>query len=280
MPVKFSINFKLKLSNQPKVSSLITPDHLHGFFFSLLPKDLAEVLHKSTRYKPFCLWAPQIFKFYQTSEEKTSEENLQPLDNFSLTISFLKDELFPPFLSHLFGLFSQKNNFKLFLGPYKVKLFQDVDFSLLKHDEYLSYDEPNNFTLKPLLSFRFLTPVSLKKGDVDYPLPDPKIVFKSILKKWNYFSPVKVSIDLRPAFEEKLYVVFASIKTYKIKLSLGSAVTGFIGKVVYGGKNLTEEELKWLTILGNFSNFAGVGRKTTMGLGMTRFEPIDREGEK
>lgn len=275
MPAKFSINLKLRLTKRTEVSPLITPDHLHGFFFSLLPKELAEVLHKPVRYKPFCLWAPQIFKFYQTSEE-----NPQPLENVSLTVSFLKDELFPSFLSNLFNLFNQKNRLKLFLGPYKVKLFQDVDLSLLRHDEYLSYNEPENLILKPLLSFRFLTPVSLKRGDVDYPLPDPQTVFKSILKKWNYFSPVKVPVDLSPALEKKLYVVFAGIKTYKIKLSLGSAVTGFVGKVVYGGKNLTEEELKWLTILGNFSNFAGVGRKTTMGLGLTKFEPVDREGEK
>ncbi|MEZ0344243.1 MAG: CRISPR system precrRNA processing endoribonuclease RAMP protein Cas6 [Caldimicrobium sp.] len=275
MPVKFSLPLKLSLPGEPKTSYLITPDHLHAFFLSLLPQELAESFHKPAKYRPFCVWAPQIFKFNLSKEKKDTLPK-----EISITISFLKDEIFPPFLSSLFNFFQKKGTEKLFLGAYRVKLYSNSEPPLLKHDEYLDYNNPE-VRPKPLFSFRFLTPISFKKGDVDYPLPDPKIVFKSLLNKWNYFSPIKISYDLGPALEEKLYIVHTSIKTYKIELSLGSAITGFVGKVIYGGKKLTEEEVKWLTILGNFANFAGIGRKTTMGLGMAKFESIDepqREG--
>jgi hypothetical protein len=33
--------------------------------------------------------------------------------------------------------------------------------------------------------------------------------------------------------------------------------------------------LKWLNILGHFSRYAGVGRKTTMGLGMVEFQAFN-----
>lgn len=271
MPIKFSLPLRLSLPGKPKASYLITPDHLHAFFFSLIPEELAEAFHKPAKYRPFCVWAPQIFKFNFSEEERNS-----PPEEITITISFLKDEIFPPFLSSLFKIFQKKENPKLFLGPYRVKFYSKNEPPLLKHDEYLVY-ENSEISLKPLLSFRFITPASFKKGEVDYPLPDPKLLFKSLINKWNYFSPVKIPVDLRPAIDEKLYIVHTSIKTYKVELSLGSAITGFVGKAIFAGKNLTEEELKWLAILGNFANFAGVGRKTTMGLGMTKFESVDNQ---
>lgn len=268
MPIKFSIALKLK--SKVENPSLITPDVLHGFFYSLLSDEIAEKLHRSYRYKPFCIWAPKIFKFQK--EENNSSES--PLKNLTITISLLKDELFSPILSHLATL--RKT---LFLGPYKVSLVDSVG-SFIKDDLYKNYEDFLNSSLSPYFYFFFQTPVSFKKKDIDYPLPDPALVFKSLLNKWNYFAPMRVDIDLRSVFEEKLCVVFARIRTFKIKLSLGSGVTGFKGKVVYYVKRAKEEELRWLNALGNFATFAGVGRKTTMGLGMTEFtnNPSEEDG--
>ncbi len=259
MPLKFEIKLSLKLKNEVEQPPLITPDLLHGFFFNLIPKKLAEELHRPSRYKPFCLWSKDIF------------DPQGPYEELTVTISFLKDEYFPQILAEL--LEDKKN---LFLGPYGVRL-QKFEGRLIKNDQYLSYEELRQIKPKPYFYFYFQTPVSFKKGDIDYPLPDPELVFKSLIKKWNYFAPFRVEVDLKKALEEKLCVIFAGIRTHNIRLSLGTGVTGFTGKVIFYGKNLTEEELLWLNILGIFSNFTGVGRKTTMSLGMTKFEARDRE---
>jgi len=261
MPVKFSID--LIIQSKVENPSLITPDVLHGFFFSLLPSNIADTLHKPSRYKPFCLWAPKIFKFIKNNHASESTSVL------TITISFLKDEFFSPFLFKL-----TENRKKLFLGPYKVSLLQEPG-SLIKNDEYTTFEEFLNIKAKTYLYFQAITPISFKKGDIDYPLPDPKIFFKSLINKWNFFSPFRIEVDLRKVLEEKLCIVYSKIRTYKIKLSLGSAVTGFKGKVVFYGKGLTDEELKWLNILGHFSRYAGVGRKTTMGLGMVEFQALN-----
>jgi CRISPR-associated endoribonuclease Cas6 len=261
MPVKFSID--LILQSNVENPSLITPDVLHGFFFSLLPSNIAETLHKPSKYKPFCVWAPKIFRFNQ---------NNQPSENNSvltITISFLKDEFFSPFLFKL-----TENRKNLFLGPYKVSLLQKPG-SLIKNDEYITFEDFLHIQPKTYLYFQAITPISIKKGQIDYPLPDPKIFFKSLINKWNYFSPFRIEVDLRKVLEEKLCIVYSKIRTYKIKLSLGSAVTGFKGKVVFYGKGLIDEELNWLNILGHFSRYAGVGRKTTMGLGMVEFQALN-----
>ncbi len=259
MPIKFSLTLKLK--SKVENPSLITPDVLHGFFYSLLPEEMAERLHRPSRYKPFCIWAPRIFKFQRKEEDSQGS----PLEALTITISLLKEELFSPLLSHLTSLRK-----KLFLGPYRVSLVS-APGSFIKNDLYRSFEDFLENELSPYFYFNFYTPVSFKKNDIDYPLPEPKLVFKSLLNRWNYFAPMRVAIDLRSALEERLCMVFAKIRTYKIKLSLGSGVTGFKGKVVYYLKKAKEEELRWLNALGHFATFSGVGRKTTMGLGMTEF---------
>ena len=261
MPVRFSID--LILQSKLEYPSLITPDVLHGFFFSLLPSNIADTLHKPSRYKPFCLWAPKIFRFIKNNQPSETNSVL------TITITFLKDEFFSPFLFKL-----TENRKKLFLGPYKVSLLKEPG-SLIKNDEYTTFEDFLNIKAKTYLYFQAITPISFKKGNIDYPLPDPKIFFKSLINKWNYFSPFRIEVDLRKVLEEKLCIVYSKIRTYKIKLSLGSAVTGFKGKVVFYGKGLTGEELKWLNILGHFSRYAGVGRKTTMGLGMVEFQALN-----
>jgi CRISPR-associated endoribonuclease Cas6 len=261
MPVKFSID--LILQSKVENPSLITPDVLHGFFFSLLPSNIADTFHKPSRYKPFCLWAPKIFRFIKNNQPSETNSVL------TITITFLKDEFFSPFLFKL-----TENRKKLFLGPYKVSLLKEPG-SLIKNDEYTTFEDFLNIKAKTYLYFQAITPISFKKGNIDYPLPDPKIFFKSLINKWNYFSPFRIEVDLRKVLEEKLCIVYSKIRTYKIKLSLGSAVTGFKGKVVFYGKGLTDEELKWLNILGHFSRYAGVGRKTTMGLGMVEFQAFN-----
>jgi CRISPR-associated endoribonuclease Cas6 len=261
MPVRFSID--LILQSKVENPSLITPDVLHGFFFSLLPSNIADTFHKPSRYKPFCLWAPKIFRFIKNNQPSETNSVL------TITITFLKDEFFSPFLFKL-----TENRKKLFLGPYKVSLLKEPG-SLIKNDEYTTFEDFLNIKAKTYLYFQAITPISFKKGNIDYPLPDPKIFFKSLINKWNYFSPFRIEVDLRKVLEEKLCIVYSKIRTYKIKLSLGSAVTGFKGKVVFYGKGLTDEELKWLNILGHFSRYAGVGRKTTMGLGMVEFQALN-----
>lgn len=266
MPIKFKIYLKLELPKK-KEEVVIQPDVLHGFFFSLLPSHFAEELHKPSRYKPFSIWAPKLFKF--TTKEITIEN--QEENSLPITISLLKDDLFPVIVNQLY-----ENQKKLFLGPYKVSLIKG-SYGIIKNDLYLSYEEILQTEPKPYLSFLFLTPTTFKKGAITYPLPDPKMVFKSLIKKWNRFSPHKISVDLRSAIEEKLYIVFAKIRTHKISLSLGGFLIGFTGRVLYGGKTLNQDELKWINILGTFSNFSGIGKKTTMNFGMTEFKGIDEE---
>jgi CRISPR-associated endoribonuclease Cas6 len=45
---------------------------------------------------------------------------------------------------------------------------------------------------------------------------------------------------------------------------------GFVGKVVYHLPKATEEEALWLSALGRYAFFSGVGAKTSLGYGLAR----------
>ncbi len=248
MPVKFSVCL---IPERPIPLSEIKPDKIHGVFFSLIDRKLGEELHKPSRIKPFVLGIPKLFR---------SEESVERI---FLRISFLEDTLFPKFLSSLL-LHEGKD---IFINDIKLKKLKKpfIDERWIKTYETLYKDSSTEKTIV----FDFITPTSFKRGKKDYPLPDPKLIFKGLIRKWLFFSDIRIDTDLRKVIEEDIEVMGAWIRTKKIALSEGK-ITGFTGRVVLYINNNNKEILKWINTLAKFSEFAGVGRKTTMGFGMVK----------
>jgi len=273
MPIKFTLRFRLKPNPKHKDKTVfpITPDVLHGFFFSLLPEKLAEELHKKTQYQPFAVWAPQIFNKNKFLRKENS--NSEEIYNFNLTISFLRDELFSPFL---LGLFEHSKPY--FLGPFKAELVI-LPGSVILRDQYYNYEDFLQVNCKPYLYFKFITPTVLKKNGKDLAEPEVSSIFKSLIQKWKYFSPCGIQINLRNILENGIKIVYHKIHQSKILFSFGNKILTFRGEVIYFCEGASREELRWLCALSAFSEFAGIGRKTTMGLGMVSFKALDSPEE-
>ncbi len=240
-------------------SSELTPDRIHALFFSLLRSDLAKELHRPSRIKPFCLWFSPFFG----PEKKLSK--------FRMEISFLKEDLFPKFLSSFL-----LEDSPLKLGEIGLKKIKRPHIS---EENILSYRKIyENAPEEKTIVMDFLTPTCFKKGSADYPLPDPFLVFKSLIRKWSAFSEIKVEVDLREVFEKKIRVAGAWIRTRKVELSRLGKILGFTGRVVFYVESEEGEVLKWVNALAKFGEFAGVGRKTTMGFGKVRIQkPVSSE---
>ena len=74
-------------------------------------------------------------------------------------------------------------------------------------------------------------------------------------------------MDLRSHYDQ-IEVEKYNLKTQKVEFSNGGKLTTFVGDLVYNLSKVEDKKaLKWFYILLNFSNWSGVGRKTTMGLG-------------
>jgi CRISPR-associated endoribonuclease Cas6 len=115
-----------------------------------------------------------------------------------------------------------------------------------------------------------LTPTSFSKGDVDLPLPLPRLVFQSYLKRFNEFHdfaflPDFVElVDLHTGIAELNRIRTDTIKTKKVTL------IGFTGEVSFEiSKHAPLELVCQMNLLADFAFFCGTGKKTTVGMGQT-----------
>jgi CRISPR-associated endoribonuclease Cas6 len=118
------------------------------------------------------------------------------------------------------------------------------------------------------LSFNIDTPLSFKLGDISTPLPEPKLFFRSLHKKWNEYSENKFSDDLLDLVDSSVYIEYLDLKTDVMKDNNGITYIGSKGKVTFQITKYTNEDfVKYLNVLADFSYYAGVGSKVSMGMG-------------
>ncbi len=119
------------------------------------------------------------------------------------------------------------------------------------------------------LSFRFnlITPVCFKKGDSYMPFPLPDLFFKSLHKRWNEYSEIKFDDSLTELFEKHIAANNFQLET-KYLTDKNIKFTGATGKVNFKitGKP-PKEFIHYINTLADYVYFAGVGIKTTMGMG-------------
>jgi CRISPR-associated endoribonuclease Cas6 len=114
------------------------------------------------------------------------------------------------------------------------------------------------------IEMHFLSPTSFKQNQGVQTFPLPELVFNSLHRRWNVFAPEQYHL---PVCEWNAVVTAYELKTYALKMEGGTEV-GAQGWVRYRFSNA--ETARIATILANFAFFAGVGRKTAMGMGQTQ----------
>ncbi|WGV26332.1 CRISPR system precrRNA processing endoribonuclease RAMP protein Cas6 [Halotia branconii] len=129
-----------------------------------------------------------------------------------------------------------------------------ADYALLFNPPQVLYE----------LELHFLSPTSFKQNKSVQTFPLPELVFNSLHRRWNVFAPSEYHL---PTCEWSALVTAYELKTYALKMEGGTEV-GAQGWVRY---KFNESEIARIaTILANFAFFAGVGRKTAMGMGQTQ----------
>ncbi|MBM7865804.1 CRISPR-associated endoribonuclease Cas6 [Heliobacterium gestii] len=115
---------------------------------------------------------------------------------------------------------------------------------------------------------RFLTPTSFRQRGTQVVLPIPELVFGSLLRRWNQYSPMP--------FPESLAEEFAAIRIRKhnIRTELYRfdryKIIGFAGDVVFEFATTNPVTPILFNALARFAEYSGVGYKSTMGMGETR----------
>ena len=108
------------------------------------------------------------------------------------------------------------------------------------------------------------TPVAFRQGGFDSVLPTKESIFNSLLNRWNKYS----GIELTNIPLESIYPSAFNIRT-EIISNYDNKFVGCLGEITYRILgNVEPIGIKQINALADFILYTGVGRKTTMGMGM------------
>ncbi len=116
------------------------------------------------------------------------------------------------------------------------------------------------------IDFSFCTPTASRQRQYDCALPTRELVFNSLIKRWNQYS----GIELSKTLVEPIFPSYFDIRT-EIVADSRSKFIGCVGAMNF--RILGDVEplvIKQINALADFALYSGVGRKTTMGMGMMR----------
>jgi len=119
------------------------------------------------------------------------------------------------------------------------------------------------------IKFFFYTPTTFRQGDIDLPLPVPRLVFRGLLSRWNAFSPLPPPLS-GETIDRRIALSSVRIQT-RTFFDGRSHIPGFVGEVSFRILRGTPPiEAQAIAALADFAFYAGVGRKTTHGMGLVR----------
>ena len=128
----------------------------------------------------------------------------------------------------------------------------------------------------PLLTLEFVSPtVFLSQGRAVL-WPEPHRVFGSLLQRWQAYAPALLPGDLEDAFAACLDVDAYDLQTRVQRYAKGAGrqvwyQKGFVGTCRYRAQRGTPEAvLRVAHLLARYALFAGVGSRTTVGMGQVR----------
>ncbi|WP_084555177.1 CRISPR system precrRNA processing endoribonuclease RAMP protein Cas6 [[Phormidium ambiguum] IAM M-71] len=227
------------LTSEPLPPSLGRAIHALCFhWLATADAALAEQLHNSDLF-PFTL----VVKPGKTANQLT------------LRISILQRELLAPLLwgmSQDMGSEITLTNIPCRLGNW-VNIQHSTSFAALAQ-------VPSQNTIE----LQFLSPTSFKQEQVIQPFPLPELVFSSLWRKWNALASKELQL---PEIEWQGFTAAYELQTVALKMK-GVAEIGAKGWVRYQFPNSTQAQIA--TTLAHFATFAGVGRKTAMGMGQAK----------
>ncbi|MBD2344241.1 CRISPR-associated endoribonuclease Cas6 [Anabaena subtropica] len=270
MPHSLVLNL---LPQSPIPPQYLTGRHLHALFLTLVSsvdRELGDRLHDSDADKAFTL-SPLQIAFTRGSKgsqlQYFHQQQISAGTPCWWRISLLDDTLF----SQLTQLWLNLNpDHPWHLGPANLYItsIQGTPQSTQPWANATTYAQLYEQASESdrTFNFSFATPTAFRQGKFDTTLPTRECVFNSLLSRWHKYS----GIEFSQIAIESIFPSFLNIHT-EILADSRSKFIGILGQVNYRILGDVEPiQIKQINALANFALYAGVGRKTTMGMGMMR----------
>jgi CRISPR-associated endoribonuclease Cas6 len=240
---------------------------IRGWFYDAIAEaapEIADRLHHANGAKPFTV--SLLFGKYKQSKGMF-HLNPQP---YSFRVTVLTSELYSA-LRQITAI-KMANGELIQLGGMKFSIERIVLGG--EGEAYATqsnYEELWQTPVRRKYSFRFVTPTSFRMGRGHLPFPLPNSVYRGLWRKWNQFAPRQFAMgkEVLDTVQQQVFPSQHELKTKLIPRS-GAKFLGFVGTCqfeVLG--DVSEEHLHNLTVLSEFAYYAGVGSKTTEGMGQT-----------
>jgi len=280
MPYSLVLNL---LPRSPIPQAHLSGRHLHALFLDLVKSidpDLATTLHRQESNKAFTLSPLQV----EHGRNRSQHHMLRWQHDRAIPagtpcwwrISLLDDGLFGK-LMHLWLSLSPSRAWRLGAADLQVVSVlgtPQVQQPWANFAPYAQlYEQASDRDRQ--ISLTFCTPTAFRVTAYDCALPTKELVFQSLLKRWNQYSQIPFSSTLI----EPIYPSFFNIQT-EIVIDSRSKFIGCVGDITFQILGDVEPQtIQQINALADFSLYAGVGRKTPMGMGQTypHRDPIARE---
>jgi CRISPR-associated endoribonuclease Cas6 len=267
MPHSLVLNF-VPTSQIP--TGYLTGKHLHALFLTLVSsvdRELGDRLHEQKTEKAFTLSPLQIS---QKPSHELQWDHRQPIAEGKpcwWKVSLLDDALFAR-LSQLWLNLNPSRPWHLGPADLQITSILGTPQSTQPWANFCSYPQlyEQASETNRQVAFRLCTPATFRQGKYDSALPTRESVFNSLLKKWNRYS----GIVLPDTLTEYLFPSFFDIRTEVVNSPNGKCA-GCVGSINYRILGDADSaSIKQINVLSDFALYAGVGRKTPMGMGILR----------
>lgn len=255
----------------PIYPQFLTGRHFHALFLTLVSsvdKSLGEYLHQSNTDKAFTLSPLQIQR--QPKQDSLLFVHQKPIAAGTpcwWRISLLDDALFGK-LTPLWLNLNPNHPWHLGSANLFITSIQGTAQSTQPWANACTYAQlyEQASETQRILNFAFATPVAFRQGGFDTALPNKECLFNSLLSRWHKYSGMEftnIAID-------SIYPSAFNINT-EVVSNYDSKFIGCLGEISYRLLgNVEAIAIKQINALVDFALYAGLGRKTTMGMGMVR----------
>jgi CRISPR-associated endoribonuclease Cas6 len=231
--------------------------------------DLATLLHQQSSEKAFTLSPLQVENPKRCSNQLHFQYNHAIPEGSPCwwRISLLDETLFRK-LAHLWLNLNPQQSWQLGATELQVVSILGTSQPDQPWASFISYQQlyEQASDQNHYIDFRFFTPTAFRVSDYDCALPTKELVFQSLLRRWNRYSQIPFTTDLI----NSIYPSFFKIQTTMV-VDRRSKFIGCLGDITFQILGQVEPlMIQQINTLADFALYAGVGRKTPMGMGITR----------